>query len=86
PVDVVVGLLNDDDDLDIATANQEGNVVLNDDVSVLLAGSIIDDITEITGTPDCGAACGPMGMSPLMFTLLGIIGLRQSTTRRYRRR
>lgn len=86
PVDVVVGLLNNDTDLDIASANQEGTIILRDDVSVLLAGTIIDDVTDVIGTPDCGAACGPMGMSPLMFTLFGLIGMKHGATRRYRRR
>jgi hypothetical protein len=74
PSDVVASDLNGDMETDIATANQEGNLVMRDDVSVLLAGeAVVPDITMM----DCGMACGPLGMLPLMWTMLGMAGMKR---------
>ncbi|MFH1746414.1 MAG: VCBS repeat-containing protein [Planctomycetota bacterium] len=76
PAGVALGLYNSDADLDIATANQQDN-----NVSVLLAGSAV--VPPII--PQCGVACGPLGLMPMLLTLLGLLGLKQHQ-RRYNRR
>jgi len=73
PVGVVAADFNDDGDLDLATVNQ-----LGDNVSVLLAG-----IPPIPPLPiDCGEGCGPAGLTPLLFSLLGLAGMKHSYRRR----
>jgi len=85
PVDVAVGDYNGDGDLDFATANNESNLNQRDDVSVVLAG-VPDDDDQMGGDDmmmdgdmvDCGLNCGPMGMAPLAFTLLGLVGMKRA--------
>lgn len=68
PAGIAAGNFNADTDLDLATANQDGN-----NVSVLLAGSVVVPPT----LPQCGVACGPLGMMPMLLTLLGLVGLKR---------
>ncbi len=83
PVSLAVADFDGDGRLDIATANNESSVTLDADVSVLLARSL-DDIDDVIG--DCGMACGPLGMAPLMFTMLGIAGMKAGVRGSARRR
>lgn len=73
PTDVVALDLDGDNEPDIATANQEGGLVLRDDVSVLIAGEPV--LPPMM--PECGDNCGPLGMLPLAFTLLGLVGMKR---------
>ena len=83
PTGVTVADFNADGELDIATANQEGSLTEQDDVSVLLAG--VPTLIPTDGIPadlvDCGAGCGPAGVTPVLLTLLGLVGMRQSRRR-----
>ncbi len=76
PSGIAVGDFNRDGTPDVAVANQE-----NDTVSVRLVLSADDAIPGLTDDlplmTDCGAGCGPMGMAPLMFTLLGMVGMKR---------
>ncbi|MEP0846541.1 MAG: VCBS repeat-containing protein [Phycisphaerae bacterium] len=86
PTGLALGDFDDDGRLDIATANFESGADDDADVSLLIAGSASDggDIGDVIG--DCGSACGPLGSAPLVFTLLGIIGMKQGGVRRAARR
>jgi hypothetical protein len=84
PSGIVAGDLNGDAMPDLATANQEA-----DNVSVLLAGTAVMDDPLLDGTldgltdaiMDCGGAggagCAPMGLAPMLLTLVGIAGLKR---------
>lgn len=86
PAGLALGDFDDDGRLDIATANFESGADDDADVSLLIAGSASDggDIGDVIG--DCGSACGPLGSAPLVFTLLGIIGLKHGGAGRAARR
>lgn len=80
PAGIAAGDLDGSGKLDLVSANSEAGTV-----SLLFAGTTtttddtIDDVTDALG--DCAPGCGPLGLSPLALTLLGIVGMKRPRRR-----
>lgn len=87
PLRVLAADLNGDGRFDLATANREASASADADVSVLLASTPgAGNGDGSGGLPDCGMNCGPLGLAPAAFTLLGIAGLKTGWRRTTGRR
>lgn len=83
PSALAIADLDDDGRLDVAVANRTAGAGAAADVSVLFgreATGGLDDLDDLI--PDCAPACGPLGMAPVAFTLLGIGGMKRGIRRR----
>jgi hypothetical protein len=85
PVGVVAGDFDGDGEMDIATVNYESSVDDLDDVSILLAGTPVDDAIDDIADElvDCGAGtCGPAGAGTMMLSIVGLVGVKYGYRRR----